>query len=288
VQQTFRDSVVTKAGVGLGDEITRFNGAEVRSANQLATMVGVLTAGTWVTLRHRPAREDGGFGEERDVTVKLTALDTGSSRDGTGDDARLGSRIDRRIAKNQILGRWLMSGQFAPTEKGAVQWLRRGPDETKLVAIGDGDRLRLEIARTILVSLGDGKGFARANGETRDLTLDEKERLRRERLSNPMLWLKSETATRLKDALLVGGVHVHGAAAYRFALPGAGDCEAWFFLDGTPAGFAYRDPMRRSRVQWHIRGNKLRVVVDGDLERGWSGGKRAIGTPEEQWFRRDA
>jgi hypothetical protein len=46
--------------------------------------------------------------------------------------------------------------------------------------------------------------------------------------------------------------------------------------------------MRRSRVQWHIRGNKLRVVVDGDLERGWSGGKRAIGTPEEQWFRRDA
>ncbi len=288
VQQTFRDSVVIKAGVGLGDEITSFNGAEVRSANQLATMVGVLTAGTWVTLRHRPALEDGGFGDERAVTVKLTALDTGSSRDGTGDDARLGSRIDRRIAKNQILGRWLMSGQFAPTEKGAVQWLRRGPDETKLVAIGDGDRLRVEIGRTILVSLGDGKGFARVNGETRDLTLDEKERLRRERLSNPMLWLKSETATRLKDALLVGGVHVHGAAAYRFALPGTGDCEAWFFLDGTPAGFAYRDPMRRSLVQWHIRGNKLRVVVDGDLERGWSGGKRATGTPEEQWFRRDA
>ena len=288
VQQTFKDSIVTKAGVGLGDEITRFNGTEVRSANQLATMVGVLTAGTWVTLRHRPALDDGGFGEEREVTVKLTALDTGSSRDGTGDDARLGSRVDRRIAKNQILGRWLMSGQLAPTEKGAVQWLRRGPDETKLVAIKDGDRLRLEIGRVILVSLGDGKGFAKANGETRELTLDEKERLRREAVSNPMLWLRSETASYLKDALLVGGVHVHGSAAYRFALTGAGECEAWFFLDGTPAGFAFRDPIRRSRVQWYIRGNKLRVVVDGDLERGWSVGKRATGAPDEQWFRRDA
>ena len=288
VQQTFKDSVVAKAGVGLGDEITRFNGIEVRSANQLATLVGVLTAGTWVTLRYRPARTGGGFDDEREVTVKLTALDTGSSRDGSGDDARLGSRLDRRIAKNQIVGRWLLSGQFAPTEKGAVQWIRRGPDETKLVAIRDGDRLRLELGRKVLVSLGDGTGFAKASGETRDLTLDEKERLRREQVSNPMLWLKSETATRLEDALLVGGVHVHGAAAYRFALPGDGDCESWFFLDGTPAGFAFRDPIRRARVQWYVRGNKLRVVVDNDLERGWSGGKRATGTPEEQWFRRDA
>jgi len=283
VQQTFKDSIVTEAGVGLGDEITRFNGTEVRSANQLATMVGVLPAGTWVTLRHRPTLEDGGFGDEREVTVKLTALDTGSSRD---DNARLASRIDRRIAKDQILGQWLFSGIFAPTEKGAVQWLRRAPDETKNVAIADGERLRLELGRHILVSTGNGEGFARANGETRDLTLDEKERLRRERVSNPMLWLKSQTPARLKDALLLGGVHVHGAAAYRFALPGAGDCEAWFFLDGTPAGFAFRDPVRRAHVQWHVRGNKLRVVVDGDLERGWSSGKRATGEPEEQWFRR--
>ena len=72
------------ASVGLGDEITRFNGVDVRSTNQLATMVGVLPAGTWVTLRHRPLLEDGGFGDEREVTVQLTKLDTGSSRDGTG------------------------------------------------------------------------------------------------------------------------------------------------------------------------------------------------------------
>lgn len=288
VQQTFADSIVSKAGVGLGDEITQFNGVRVRSANQLATMVGVLTAGTWVTLRHRPALEAGGFGEEREVTVKLTALDTGSSRDGTGDDARLGSRIDRRIAKDQIVGRWLLAGRFAPTDARAVQWLRRGPDERRLMAISDGERLRLELGDTVLVGLGDGAGFATESGETRDLNLNEQERLRREHASNPMLWRRSETVDRLKDALLLGGVHVHGAAAYRFGLPGDGDCEAWFFLDGTPAGFAFRDPIRRARVQWYVRGNKLRVVVDGQLERGWSVGKRATGEPEEQWFRRDA
>ena len=288
VQQTFKDSIIQQAGVGLGDEITRFNGVKVRSANQLATMVGVLTAGTWVTLRHRPALEDGGFGEEREVTVKLTALDTGSSRDGSGDDARLGSRIDRRIAKDQIVGRWSKSGKFTPVEQGAVQWLRRGPDERKLVGIGAGDRLRLELGGRVIVSLADGTGFAKDSGETRDLTLDERERLRRERVSNPMLWRNAETAERLREALLIGGVHVHGAAAYRFALPGEGECEAWFFLDGEPAGFAFRDPIRRAHVQWYARGNKLRVVVDNELERGWSAGMRAIGTPEEQWFRRDA
>src|SRR5690606_16201141 len=109
VQQTFADSIVAKAGVALGDEITSFNGIEVRSANQLATLVGVLPAGTWVTLRHRPQGDLSGFGDEREITVKLTALDTGSSRDGTGDDARLGSRIDRRIAKDQIVNGWASS-----------------------------------------------------------------------------------------------------------------------------------------------------------------------------------
>ena len=45
VQQMFKDSVVADAGVSLGDEITTFNGEAVRSANQLATLVGVLPAG---------------------------------------------------------------------------------------------------------------------------------------------------------------------------------------------------------------------------------------------------
>ncbi len=289
VQQTFADSVVKKAGVGLGDEITRFNGIEVRSANQLATLVGVLPAGTWVTLRHRPQKEEGGFGDEREVTVKLTALDTGSSRDGTGDDARLASRIDRRIATRQIVAGWDVASWAKSDEQDvAIQWTRRGPDEAKLVTIADGDRLRIEIGRHIMVRLDADTGFTKANGETRDLSTEERERLRRELTCNPMLWPRAEVATRMKHALLVGGVHVHGAPAYRFLLPGDGDCEAWFFLDGKPAGFAFRDPVRRAHVEWYVRDNKLRVVVDGELEQGWSSGMRVTGKAEEQWFRRDA
>jgi S1-C subfamily serine protease len=284
VQQTFADSVVAKVGVGLGDEVTRFNGMEVRSANQLATLVGVLPANTWVTLRHRPQQEEDGFGDEREVTVKLTALDTGSSRDGNGDDARLASRIDRRIATKQIVDSWAKSDE----KDVAVQWTRRGPDEAKLVTISDGDRLRIEIGRTVMVRLGVDAGFTKSNGETRDLTTAERERLRRELACNPMLWPRAEIPARMKGALLLGGVHVHGAAGYRFSIPGDGDCESWFLLDGTAAGFSFRDPVRRARVEWYVRNTKLRVVVDGDLEQGWSSGMRATGKAEEHWFRRDA
>jgi S1-C subfamily serine protease len=77
VQQMFKDSVVAAAGVSLGDEITRFDGHEVRSANQLATLVGVLPAGTWVSFGFRPAVGDSGYGAERTVFVRLAALDTG-------------------------------------------------------------------------------------------------------------------------------------------------------------------------------------------------------------------
>jgi S1-C subfamily serine protease len=287
VQQMFKDSVTAAAGIGLGDEITQFNGIEVRSANQLATMVGVLPAGAWVTLRHRPALESGGFGDEREVTVKLTMLDTGSSRDGTGDDARLGSRIDRRIAKDQIVARW-PSGEDGGDggDEVAVQWTRRGPDGTRIRAVAFGDQLRLEIGDDVYVRTGPDSGFARVDGETRDLTAGERERLRRELVGNPLLWPRAAVAERLEDALLLGGVHVHGKAGYRFELPGDGECEAWFLLDGTPAGFVFRDPLRRKRVAHYVLGHKLRVVADGELETGWSAGKRASGAPEASWFER--
>ena len=278
VQQTYKDSVVVEAGVGLGDEITRFNGTDVRSANQLATLVGVLPAETWVTMRYRPTLPEGGFGAERQVTVELTALDTGSSRN---DEERLASRRDRRIAKDQLVARWTGSDE----RDVAVAWTRVGPDGDKLEAIAHGDRLRLKIGRKTYVRTGGDEGFAVDGGE-RDLKLGERERLRRELVSNPVLWPRGELAARLDGALLLGGVHVHGQAAFRFALPGDGDCEAWFFLDGTPAGFAFRDPVRRAFVQWHVRGSQLRVVVDGELETGWSSGKRSVGQPDEAWFQR--
>jgi hypothetical protein len=73
----------------------------------------------------------------------------------------------------------------------------------------------------------------------------------------------------------------------RFALPGDGECEAWCFLDGAPAGGMFRDPMRRARVEWHVRGDQVRVVVDGVLEAGWSADAPAELPVDEAWFRRE-
>src|SRR5690606_20903292 len=63
VQAIFDDSLVAAFGLALGDRLTRFQGEPIRSANQLATMVGVLPAGTWVSLGFRPSRDDGGHGD---------------------------------------------------------------------------------------------------------------------------------------------------------------------------------------------------------------------------------
>lgn len=282
VQQLFKDSVVAKIGVGLGDEITRFNDIEVRSANQLATMVGVLPADTWVSLWFRPKR-DGVFGDEQRGTVRLTKLDTGSSRDGGGDDARLASRAERRLATASLLARML--GGF-DDRAGARAWRRVAPDGSELLAIAHGDRLRLQIGALVLVRDGDRGGFAITDGAARDLTVEEAERLRREAACNPLLWDRATATSRLAAALLSGGVHVHGAPAWRFALPGDGECEAWLFADGSPAGFTCRDPLRRVRSECYVRGERLRVVVDRELENGWSCQEVRVGDVDEQWFRR--
>ena len=284
VQQMFKDSVAAQAGIGLGDEIVRFDGIEVRSANQLATLVGVLPKGAWVTVAHRPALADGGFGPEREVTVRLSALDTGSSRDGVGADARLASRADRRLATDAIRRQW----QDATEPAAAVAWSARDPAGATVRVIAAGDRLRLELGDLVLVQQAPGAGFARDGGTVRELTADETERLRREGRCNPLLWLGGTLRARSEGALLTGGVHVHGAPAARLAFDGDGECEAWLFADGTAAGFTFRDPLRRAKVEWHVRGDSLRVVVDGTLEPGWSAPVReTLPAVDEDWFRRD-
>lgn len=282
VQQLFRDSVAALAGIGLGDEITRFDGVAVRSANQLATLVGVLPAGAWVSVCHRPARREGGFGSERCVDIRLAALDTGSSADGGGANARLASRAERRLATRAVLSALPVVREPIT----AVTWSATAPDGSAHRAVLDGERLRVDRGSIALVDLGDGTGFAAEGGVVRELTAAEAEQLRRERRCNPMLWPRASLADRLADALLAGGVHVHGAPAYRFLLPGDGECEAWLFADGQPAGCAFDDPLRRGRVERHVRADRLRVVVDGRLETGWVGGPRATGSVGDALFRR--
>ena len=274
VQQKFKDSVVSDIGVGLGDEITNFNGTAVRSANQLATLVGVLPADTWVTLSYRPSSE-GGFGSERTGSVRLTALDTGSSRDET----RLASIADRRIATDRLAARFEAVADDGP----AIQWNRIGPSGSEVRSIAHGHRIRIDLGERSIVLNGE-EGFALEGGGQRKLTANERERLRRERAANPVLWPAAERALRLKQALLLGGVHVHGRAAFRFGLPGDGDCEAWFFADGEPAGYAFRDPIAKAHVEVYLRGESMRVVADGKLEKGWSNGHRETGPVDESWF----
>ncbi|MBM4063597.1 MAG: trypsin-like serine protease [Planctomycetes bacterium] len=281
VQQLFRDSVVATAGIGLGDEITWFNGTEVRSANQLATLVGVLPAGTWVGLGYRPKSGETAFGEERRVHLQLTKLDTGSSRDGTGADARLASRQNRRLATQAVVRRFAAGVEA----EAGVGWTVQGSGGV-MRAAGDGDRLRLEIGELVLVRLSAGEGFAVEGGKARELSAAERARLHREWLCNPMLWPRGRSAARLGDAVLAGGVVVHGAPAFRFEFPGDGECEAWLFADGTPAGCTFRDPIRRAKVEWHVRGREVRVVVDGVAEAGWSVAALQGGPVDEGWFRR--
>jgi len=281
VQQMFKDSVVAAAGMSLGDEILWFNGTEVRSANQLATLVGVLPAGTFATVGYRPKLGDDQFGDERRITVKMTALDTGSSRDGIGDDARLASRSNRRLAAQAIVSGWSIADG-----PGAVEWVVTGPDGTVTRALSDGTRLRLEIGKTVLVITSATDGFASEAGVVRDLTTEERARLHREVSCNPLLWPRGNWRTRLAQAELVGGVHVGGAPAYRFRLPGEDESETWIGLDGSPLGCTFRDPLRRAKVELHARGKTLRVIVDGKIEAGWSAASHGYGPVDEAWFGR--
>ncbi|MBX3462658.1 MAG: trypsin-like peptidase domain-containing protein [Planctomycetes bacterium] len=280
VQQMFKDSVAAAAGIALGDEITRFDGEVVRSANQLATRIGVLPAGSIVAVGFRPAQADGSFGDEREVVLRLAALDTGSSRNGP--EGRLASRNNRRLAARVLLAGLDCGNEPDP----AAAWSRTGPDGVVTHVVRAGERLRLSIGGLVLVRTGDRAGFAVQDGVARDLTPDEAERLRREWLCHPTSRVRLEA--NLRDAELLGGVQVFGRPAYRFGLPGAGECEVWTAgSHAGVAGFAFRDPLRRARIEVHLDRAAIRVVVDGRLEHGWTRTPVAWPDPvDEALFRR--
>ena len=259
VQQMFKDSVTAAAGVSLGDEITQFNGTQVRSANQLATLVGVLPAHAWVTFGFRPALGDSGYGNEKILTLKLTALDTGSSADKRADTDRLASRENRRIATQALLRR--ASGAAAAASTFALT----APDGKLLRVSGAG----IDAGGAHFERGADGRCRKTLDGASADATADEAAWFARELLCNPFGWTAADRDARFASALLVGGANVLGRPAFRFALPGDGEMEFWLLADGTPAGYAMRDPVRKAKVERHILGGEVRVVVDGALEPGW-------------------
>lgn len=288
VQQMFKDSVVAAVGVSLGDELTEFNGTAIRSANQLATMVGVLPAGAWVTLGYKPALTDGGYGRERLATLRLSALDTGSSRDGSKDDARLASRENRRIATRSLLLPLAAraAAETRPAQGHGVTLVLTGKDGSTIRWTRRDEQLRLDVGSVALVRVDGQGGFAVQDGKARELTADERARLDRDWAANPLLWPPAERLQRLEQALLVGGVQVLGKPAYRYALPGDGEMETWLFADGEPAGCQLRDPLRRARIELHVAGDEVRVIADGNHEPGWQLSRSPFEPVDEALFRR--
>jgi S1-C subfamily serine protease len=260
VQQMYKDSVAAAAGLSLGDEITSFNGVHVRSANQLATLIGVLPAHAWVTLGFRPTIGDG-YGDERVVPIRLSPLDTGSSADAKADAERLASRENRRLATAALCRQWPAQDQGT----GVTFTLVSGTERQQFRR--QGERLRVDRGDLSLVRTGRGAGFAIENGKVRDSTAEEAAFLERQFAGNTLLWTSGQRSQQLDGSLLVGGAHVLGAPAWRFALAGDGEIEALVFRDGSPAGCVLRDPLRRQRVELHARSGVAQLIADGAIDK---------------------
>ncbi|MCA8943935.1 MAG: trypsin-like peptidase domain-containing protein [Planctomycetes bacterium] len=276
VQALFEDSLVGDFGLALGDEITHFCDVPVRSANQLATLVGVLPSGTWVSLTFRPVDEEA-VGEPQRIEFPLPTLDTGSSHD----PERIASQDVLELAASSVVGR-IPATFDAP---GATLELR-GPNGRVVTLRRLGERLRIDDGATALVRTGDGEGFRIDDGVVVDLEPEHHEKLARVLRTNP--WLRRGAGLReiLASGRLTGGVMVGARPAYRIELPGDGRRQVWLFEDGNPAGCRYRDPVRRGVVELHRGPTTSRIVIDGELFPGWVIEAPSFDSPPPDLFER--
>ncbi len=280
VQAVFEDSKVGEYGVALGDEITKFCGTRVRSANQLATMVGVLPTGTWVTLSFRPQLEEGGYGPERTIEFTLSTLDTGSSRDPD----RIADDRHRRLAAN-LLARAIEKIDDAE----GVDLRMLGPKDQVVRLRRLGEQLRIDKGDVALVRTEAGSGFRiEKSGAAAELSEEETAKLERILATNP--WLRRGAGLRklLEGGDLEGGTMVQGRPAYVINLPGDGQRQIYLFEDGSPAGCRYRDPTQKGLVELRVREDATRIVIDGELKPGWSILPPEYATPSAELFRRPA
>ena len=263
VQQLFKDSVAALAGIALGDEIVRFDGEDVRSANQLASRIGVLPAGSWVEVGYRSVDENNTFGPPRYADIKLAPLDTGSSIDARADGERLASPVERRIATKAL--RATLASRWQEND-------RRPPSRTVTFALVDASGATWSLVRDLQhssIRIEQG-GRVIVDAPSLDaLPADDAALAQRHIRCNPFAWIGCDFGERLDEGLLVGGARVLGKPAYRFAFPGDGELEALIFEDGAPAGFAMRDPVRKQKVEFHCDGAQARWILDGQCVRGW-------------------
>jgi S1-C subfamily serine protease len=277
VQSVFADSLVRTLGLALGDEITRFCDVPVRSANQLATMVGVLPEGTWVRLGWRPHRDDDAFGPEQTAEFRLTRLDTGSSRA----PERLAAREHRDLALRAAIA----AIADEPAESTAELEISSAGGR-RVVLRRSGENLRIDDETLALVLRADDSAFALEDGEAREVTAEEFEKLRRIRAGNVLLRNGRELRDRLAVGEFLGGTMVDRRPAWRIAIPGDGEITAYLFFDGTPAGCSYRDPVQRAVIELRRFGDWSRIVKGSALAADWSIGPTTHPPIDDSVFRR--
>jgi S1-C subfamily serine protease len=280
VQSTFSDSVVADLGISIGDQLTAFNNTPIKSANQLATLVGVLPADSWVTIRYRPHLEKGGFGEARSGTFKMRKLDTGSSKYQATRFAKAAFRKTARIALSRQVGR----GQ--ESAKGAtVVFTNPSNQEIRIQRLGE--RMRWSNGEITLVRTAAGKGFKVLEGRAVAITAEEQSKLEREFLLNPWLWRGEDLRARIADSTLEGGLLALGHPAYRFRIPGPSEFEMFFYEDGSPAGYRYRDQLSKQLVDVLVRGRDLWMVHDHQkITKGWKVSVVEYTDPDPKLFER--
>ena len=282
VQSTFSDSYAAKLGVEIGDQLTIFNNTKIKSANQLATLIGVLPADSWVTLGYRPHLENGGFGEERKITFKMRKLDTGSTK---YEETRFAKPEIRKIARMALSRNVGKDQERAP---GATV-VFVGPAKEKIEIQRLGDKLRWSNGATTLVRTGKGEGFKIFKGQARDLTAGEQSKLDREFMLNPWLWTGDDLRERIQDSTLEGGLLALGYPAYRFRVPGPSEFEMFFYEDGSPAGYRYRDQLRKQMVDVLVHDEDMWMVLDRKtLVKGWKMTELIHGKPDAKLFEKPA
>ncbi|MGE0142504.1 MAG: S1C family serine protease [Planctomycetota bacterium] len=277
VQSVFADSLVRTLGLSLGDEITHFCDVPIRSANQLATMVGVLPEGTWVRLGWRPYRDDDAFGPEQSAEFRLTRLDTGSSSAAD----RLAARPHRDLALRAAIA--AIADEPGTT---TAQLEIRSAEGRRVILRRSGENLRIDDDARALVLRADDSAFAIENDNPRDASAEEFEKLRRIRAGNVLLRDGRELRELLAGGEFLGGTMIDRQPAWRIAIPGDGEITAYLFLDGSAAGCSYRDPVQKAVIELRRLGDWSRIVKSGALASDWSIGATTHPPIDDAVFRR--
>ena len=280
VQGMLEDSVAAKAGIELQDELLEFNGLRISSANQLASMIGVLPAGFEVHLLFRRFNiGTGSYDAPRAVRITLAAMDTGSGR---AKKERVAAESFRAWERDRILARCPRATAAVPAAGYKATRRDLATGRSGLVRVLRlGANVRVEIDEDVVV-LKDGKAWRKDGATWRELDLDWRVHLERLRDLHPILGLPTVHAV-LQPALLEGGHLVEGRVTNELGLPDEG--RRAVFLDdqtGLPIGCRFRSPQLKELVEYRLVPGQRLVLRIGNkdaFEEQLIGGELAI-TPD--------